>query len=95
MIDALLGAAAAVFVTGNDLHEMCREVDRECKAYIIGVHDALAPPRPYCTPIEVRGSQIQDVVRLYLEAHPEERHRTAPSLIVTALSNGFPCPKRP
>jgi hypothetical protein len=40
-------------------------------------------------PKDVEAGQIRDVVKLYLEKHPELRHEIAPMLIRDALLEAF------
>jgi hypothetical protein len=44
-----------------------------------------------CAPSEVQNGQVVDVVRQYLEEHPEERHQAARGLINIAMATAFPC----
>ena len=102
----LLGAttADAGFYTGNILYDfMTSQVVGErgaAIAYVAGVADAdeltvttrrIAPP--FCIPKGVTGSQATDVVKKYLEVHPEQRHYPAAGLVVVAFAEAFPCPK--
>ena len=49
-------------------------------------------PRLYCIPLTVTANQITDVVKKYLNDHPEQRHYSAVSLILDSMTNAFPCP---
>ncbi|MFC4667777.1 Rap1a/Tai family immunity protein [Seohaeicola nanhaiensis] len=46
----------------------------------------------FCIPQEVQNGQILDVVKLHLDAVPAQRHESARTLIMEALSEAFPCP---
>ena len=94
------------FETGNGLWRDCgsrTEGDPPgyCLGSVAGIADAESyeaannktPPR-YCHPNDATLGQITDVVRLYLEKHPEERDASAASLVVYALREAFPCPAR-
>jgi hypothetical protein len=62
-----------------------------CIGYIQGVWDALLRKRDVCRPDGLTGSQLGDVVKLYLRNHPETRHQTADELVAAALKEKFPC----
>ena len=88
------------FLSGNQLHENCSSTSladkQECIGYVIGVLDALGSlPKPmFCIPLEVVSrQQVSDVVRRWLENHPEKRHYAANSLVFHAISQAFPCRK--
>lgn len=87
------------FIDGNKLHESCITLDfaaaNTCTAYITGVadvlyNDAVADIRA-CIPLGVNTTQVEDIVKQYLAANPQNRHLTAASLIAIALSDAFPC----
>jgi hypothetical protein len=42
-------------------------------------------------PDGVKAGQVEDLVKLYLRDHPENRHDVASSLIIAALKEKFPC----
>ncbi|QIE54961.1 hypothetical protein G5B40_05545 [Pikeienuella piscinae] len=44
-----------------------------------------------CPPENASNSQLTDVVKKYLEEHPETRHESARTLIWQAFSEAFPC----
>ena len=45
-----------------------------------------------CVPVDVESGQLLDVMTLYLQAHPENRHLPARGLYHLALQGAFPCP---
>jgi hypothetical protein len=45
----------------------------------------------FCFPKGVEGPQIVDVIKRWLDEHPEVRHYSASSLIAEALKEKFPC----
>jgi hypothetical protein len=47
--------------------------------------------RYYCVPDKVGNGQMIDVVKLYLRDHPENRQYSAPTLIMLAFKEKFPC----
>ena len=96
------GQATAEIIDGNKLLADCQDGDnpnaREsttkwgtCFGYISGVADALVPAGLYCMPGGATAGQIAEVVKLYIQNHPEKRYMSAPKLTVDALSERFPC----
>ena len=93
-------------MSGNELYEECSAtgVDKSakhvaCMAYVTGVLDTLGLAQTagrdganVCLPGGVTRRQMGDVVKLYLERNPQERHRDAASLAAQALAQAFPCP---
>ena len=47
-----------------------------------------------CEPSGVTGDQLIAIAKKYLTDHPEELQKQAASLIITAVSDAFPCPKK-
>ena len=99
--------AAGAFVTGNELYQQLVDYKRSPSnnvitaaagtGFVVGVADSLDevlhPPTgfKFCTPSTSTKGQVIDVVLLYLENHPQDRHLTASSLVQAALTNAFPC----
>ena len=46
----------------------------------------------FCPPQDAQYSQHLDIVVNYLTKHPESRHESARTLVVSALEEAFPCP---
>jgi hypothetical protein len=99
---AMIGQAVAEIVDGNKLFADCRDGDDPsardratkwgtCFGYASGVADALVPAGLYCTSSGATAGDVVDVVKLYLQNHPEKRHLSAPQLIVNALKDRYPC----
>jgi hypothetical protein len=90
-------AEAKDYLTGNQLHQYCAAPENTsqngaCFGYIVRVAGALdEKPGSYCLPTGVTGRQIEDVVKLYLQNHPEARHYSASYLVSAALKEKFPC----
>ncbi len=42
-------------------------------------------------PKDVKGKQVVDIVKRYLDEHPEKRHEPSPVLIIRSVSLAFPC----
>lgn len=81
------------FIDGNKLHGYANSDDPIHLSiffgYVIGVVDAHWDM--LCIPIDASSAQVKDVAKVYLENHPEERHFTAESIVVKAISEAFPC----
>ena len=86
-----------LFLNGNKLYEYCRTPDGTalngaCFGYIMGVAGATdQKPGFFCLPKGASGKQIEDVVKLYLQNHPENRHYSGSSTVIVALKEKFPC----
>lgn len=100
-------ATLAAFFNGNDLAEwnQAREATKQqrgggsdflstgmMRGYVTGVHDTYEGT-VICSPPETTVGQMEDIVGLFIEQHPEIRTQAAPDLILTALSTAFPCKK--
>jgi hypothetical protein len=90
----MLGKAFGNFYNGNRLFEQCEApmghpYFSNCMSYIAGVFDALE--ESFCLSGDIELGQLRDVVRLWLQAHPEKRHLPASDLVVKALNEKFPC----
>jgi hypothetical protein len=48
-------------------------------------------PLDICIPNGVTGGQMIAIIRNYLQAHPENRHWPAASLVWNALIEKYPC----
>ncbi|SFV32287.1 hypothetical protein SAMN05216456_1599 [Devosia crocina] len=99
LIAALASSAMAqsrvVYITGNELKEMCRVDQASCGGYIIGIADALEatawPAKRSCRPRGVEASQIIDLAIETLRKKPAERHRPAFDLIADEVIAQWPC----
>ena len=85
--------AADAIVNGNKLNELCESSQESavCLGYIIGAADAHVNDGSFCAPNDTIGGQMEDIVKRYLRVHPERRHFSAASLVVSALKEKFPC----
>jgi hypothetical protein len=90
-------------VDGNRLHQECNLPggDRvQCQAYIIGVVDTFrylavtGATFTFCLPQRFNGFQAVDIVKRYLQNHPEVRHGSAAELIGGSMVEAFPCPRQ-
>lgn len=62
---------------------------RMAVGYVLGVIDSFEN----CIPQQVTRGQLADTTIQYLEAHPEQRHLVAASLVKVAVAEKFPCQK--
>ena len=83
------------FYDGNKLYELCKEngIPEFCRGYIMGVTDVVLNQNAdhVCAPEHATVGQITDVVTKYLTDHPELRHKSGWSIVITALKQAFPC----
>lgn len=95
-------AGGVVFTDGNQLHGYCQgasrvpEFDRvACLAYARAVADLMAfqsvGPRRACIPSGVTAGQLSDVVKMWLEKHPADRHMAAIIPVADAYQSAWPC----
>jgi hypothetical protein len=85
---------------GNDLWSVCSCKSAVqsglCMGFVMGIADAMSTGNAIlgtmmCLPEHVTGEQAQDVVKQFLEQHPERRHYTATTIAADALKEAFPC----
>ena len=64
-----------------------------CFEYILGVSDdiQMGSKDVVCLPTGVIASSVVLVVTKYIDAHPEELHKSAVAIVRKALSSAFPC----
>jgi hypothetical protein len=94
-------AARADATTGNDLWSKCTSKDGVfdraiCDGYVAAISEAMGPPNGVydfraCFPERSTRGQLVDVVKQYLDRHPEQRHLPAVTLVANALATAFPC----
>ena len=91
-----VAVAQLQFNKGNSLKESCQSTnlysDAFCLGYVIGVADNNAAS--ICTPVGVTQGQVRDIVKKYLSDNPAQLHRDADILVLNALQQAFPCPKK-
>ena len=88
-----------IFLSGNKLLEICRSKSAACSGYVMGAldQDLLATtaqhekPR-FCWPPNVTSTQVADLVTLFLENNPDQRHYSAASTVLVVTMKAFPCP---
>jgi hypothetical protein len=88
------------FYTGNELWSHCSDESAYssglCMGFVMGIADVMGAGSAIlgarvCLPERVNGGETRDVVKRYLELHPERRHYAAASLVLDALAQAFPC----
>ncbi len=95
--------AAAGFQSGNSLLARCTSKNANnrgfCYGYIAGITDVLAGGRNNINGYRAcfsRGQtvgQMRDIVVLWLQKNPAQRHYSAGGLVALALEKAFPCKK--
>jgi hypothetical protein len=83
-------------VDGEMLHQMCdtpQSVEEQCKAYIIGVSDAITVQGLVCRPAGVTNTQLKAIVVNRLRARPQDWHFQGYFTVRDALKAAFPCPR--
>lgn len=69
-----------------------------CGGYLAGTADTLdlleqwkGPTDQVCAPDAVTISQLRELVTKHIKEHPEQRHLSATSLVLSAFYETFPC----
>jgi len=87
------------FVTGNELAQWFTNRPNIANAYVLGVWDQHSSfqvglgQKTICMPTQVSRKQAAEVVKRYVNEHPEQRHYAAAAMVTVALTAAFPCPK--
>ena len=94
--------ASAYFLDGDELMNHCSATVADerfdpsiCLTYIMGAHDAHMFQRtvrnqPRCTPRNLTGGQLREVVVEYLMANPDNRAMDASALVWNAILTEWP-----
>lgn len=89
----------AAFQSGNALlSDMQREDSSDymfALGYVAGAFDAFGGVTHCVTTSGVTQRQALLIAKKYLEAHPEELHKGADTLLLEAFKAAFPCGKKP
>ncbi len=96
----LANSQSGNFQNGNKLKTLCEQKDSlfdksYCMGYIIGVADSISVF--ICAPGGSGGvtqGQFTDIVKKYLNDNPAQLHKDADVLVLNALQQAFPCPKK-
>lgn len=109
MLALLAQSASANFVDGTKLNEWSdsyyrwqngKTSDNDALqatmylGYLQAVFDSYAYAH-VCSPETTRLSQIEAIVRQYVKMNPKTWGDTAPTIIIRALKEAFPCPTQP
>ncbi|OUE62697.1 Rap1a/Tai family immunity protein [Citrobacter freundii] len=101
-------AVNAKSTNGNDLYDWSKSSDRMLNSrsgddesfksglymgYVTGAVDIMYVSGMICPPENATSGQMLDVVKLYLENHPERRADGASLIMNAALRSAFPCKK--
>jgi hypothetical protein len=82
-------AYSAEALTGNSLLDECQGSGESfCVGFALGVANALST---VCVPDGVTAGQLTKMAERYLEAHPQNLHQSATSLLSVAFSTAWPC----
>jgi Ssp1 endopeptidase immunity protein Rap1a len=90
----------AGFFTGNDLWSHCPDKSAFssgiCLGFVAGIADVMGTGSAIlgskaCIPEHGTAAQARDVVKRFLEQHPERRLYFATGLVADALADAFPC----
>ena len=92
---------AANFEDGNKLWSSCGSNNPSesgfCRGYVAGIADALDSEKQgamgfrVCIRNGVTVPQVSDLVKLWLQNHPQSRDFEAAGIVAAALQEAFPC----
>lgn len=92
---ATFSASADYFMSGNTLLTKLKDTPLLALGYVIGIADANDSRRTesgcFNLPRGITQGQTRDIVKNWLEAHPEHRHYSGNSLVISALAEAWPC----
>jgi hypothetical protein len=92
-IPAKASLSAGNYFNGNDIYAFATSEDPVKEAlfngYVSGVMDANT--EILCVPVEVTLQQAADIVRKYLEQHPDIRHFAGRGFVILSITEAFPC----
>jgi hypothetical protein len=87
--------ATNYFTTGNDLLSFCNAghglKTALCTESAVGYADMMTVLGLICMDKAVTKGQVGDIMKKYLQDHPEERNNPAAGLALPALTKAFPC----
>jgi len=92
------------FFNGEELYSYLTSDDdlqrMGARGYIAGVVDlhvvmvaSYSAARLFCRPGGLTRERTREIVKDYLESHPESRQRFAAEVVARALGEAYPCPK--
>ncbi len=85
-------------VKGTTLMKACTAAAvTACDAYVDGFADAISAGGKdhalACIPVAATGTELRDVLVVYLKAHPEDQHVKAADIAAKAFAKAYPCRK--
>jgi hypothetical protein len=90
-------SVSAQYQSGNDLYKdlnsSSAQLNMYALGYVIGVADSILNIA-VCIPPSVTQGQLQDVMKNYLHANPQNRDVSAHMLVIAALAQHWPCENR-
>ena len=86
------GSVQAQFLDGNKLLQVHTSDRPSAIYYVMGVHDGLSNIT-ICSPLNITGGQITDMVMQFINTTPAIRHQGADAIVSHVLSNMWPCKK--
>lgn len=102
LVSILLGSniASAANLTGNSLHDLCKNYPDMAAAYIRGVLETIVVSQDngfvkptICVRPNADGQQALDIVCQYIDRNAMLRDFPAVSMVSVSLSEAFPCQK--
>jgi len=96
VLTSAYAASIGYFVDGNELKDrLAKKTGSRYQVglgYVMGVHDAWNGS--FCTPDGVTAGQLDAIVSKYLADNPKLLHLSADQLVIKALQDAFPCPRK-
>lgn len=99
-VAAVPSIGQAQFFPAQKLKDTCLKGQRDksnyvaewaCSGFIIGVSDSAFVRKVVCLPNGATIGQVVDIVKKYLNDHPEDGHYSAASVVENALRANWPC----
>ena len=75
--------------TGDSLKDDCATGSDKCRGYVAAVADK--PGWTVCIPAKINTDELGQIVRKFIDDHPENAHTVAFSVVAHALTEAQPC----
>ena len=75
--------------TGDSLKDECPTGSDKCLGYVAAVADTLGWTS--CIPAKISTDELGQIVRKFINDHPENAHTVAFSVVAHALTEAYPC----
>ncbi len=75
--------------TGDSLKDDCATGSDKCLGYVAAVADK--PGWTVCIPAKINTDELGQIVRKFIDDHPENAHTVAFSVVGHALTEAHPC----